>query len=186
MDLKTTLFNNKAVSLQGFYNFDQSYYNRELLTNVRSNNRQWGGILSLHNSFLPISLTYRDQMWSQEEIQSGRTFNMDQQNMEARTSRSFGARDRTELLYSHQNYIYRYAELHRTVHQIDRLAFNNSLFFDAARKYNLNSRFTWYDQEGTTSFRRVELLEGLSMQLPRHLKLRTSFNLYGLKDPVQT
>ena len=49
VDLMATLFNNKPVTLQGFYNFDQSYFNRELLTNVRSNNRQWGGILSLNN-----------------------------------------------------------------------------------------------------------------------------------------
>jgi len=186
VDLKTTLFNNKPVTLQGFYNFDQNYYNRELLTNVRSNNRQGGGILSLNNKFLPVTLTFRDQKWDQEEIQTGRSFKMDQENLEARASKSFGSRDRTELLYSHNAYLYRYAELHRTAHEIDRIAFNNSLFFDKARRYNLNSRFTWYDQEGTTSFTRVELLEGLSMQLPHHLKLRANFNLYDLKDPVQT
>ena len=54
-----------------------------------------------------------------------------------------------------------------------------------ARKYNLNSRITWYNQEGTTSFRRVEVLEGLSFQLPYQLRLMANFNLYNLKDPVQ-
>ncbi len=186
VDLKTTLFNNKTVTLQGFYNFDQNYFNRELLTNVRSNNRQWGGILSLNNKFLPVSLTFRDQKWDQEEIQTGRSFQMDQENLEARASKSFGSRDRTELLYSHNSYLYRYAALHRTAHKIDRLALNNSLFFDKARRYNLNSRFTWYDQEGSSSFTRLELLEGLSMQLPHHLRLRANFNLYDLRDPVQT
>ena len=43
LNLKTTLFNNKPVTLQGFYDFDQNYYNRELLTNVKSNNQLWGG-----------------------------------------------------------------------------------------------------------------------------------------------
>lgn len=186
VDLMATLFNNKPVTLQGFYNFDQNYYNRELLTNVRSNNQQWGGILSLNNRFLPVTLTYRNQLWDQEEMQTGRTFYMDQKSFQARTSKSFGSRDRTELLYSHNDYLYRYAELHQTSHLIDRVALNNNLFFDDARKYNLNSRFTWYNQDGTTSFRRVELLEGVTLRLPRQFKLMANFNIYNLKDPVQT
>jgi len=186
LDLKTTLFNNKPVTLQGFYNFDQSYYNRELLTNVKSNNQQWGGILSLNNRILPVSLSYRNQKWDQEELQTGRTFNMDQEIFEVRATKSFGERDRSELVYSHHDYFYSYAELHQTEYLIDRVAFNNSLFFDAARKYNLSSRFIWYDQEGTTSFRRVELLEGLSMLLPHHLKLMANFNIFNRKDLLQT
>jgi hypothetical protein len=185
VDLKATLFNNKPVSLEGFYNYDQSYFNRELLTNVRSNNRQWGGILSLHTRFLPLTLSYRNQRWDQEEIQTGRVFNMDQESFQARTSKSFGSRDRTELLYSHNNYLYRYAELHQTSHLIDRFALNNNVFFDEDRKYNLNSRFIWYNQDGTTSFRRVELQEGLTLRLPHQLKGTAHFNLYHLNDPLQ-
>jgi hypothetical protein len=186
VDLKTTVFNNKPVTLQGFYDYDKSYYNRELLTNVRSRNQLWGGILSLNNKILPLTLTYRNQEWDQEETQTGRTFNMDQKNFEARTSKSFGSRDRTELLYSHHNYLYRYQELHETANLIDRVSLNNSIFFDTSRRYNLNSRFSWYDQDGTTSFRRLELLEGLSMQLPHHLRLMANLNFYNMKDPVQT
>jgi len=186
VDLMATLFNNKPITLQGFYNFDQNYFNRELLTHVRSNNRQAGGILSLNNRFLPLSFTYRDQAWSQEEIQTGRLFQMDQESIQARTSKSFGSRDRTELLYSRNSYLYRYAELHQTSHIINRAALNNNLFFDNARKFNLNSRFTWYKQDGTSSFRRIELLESLTLRLPHQFKLMGNFNLYNLKDPIQT
>ncbi len=185
LDFRTAFLNNRPISLQTFYNFDQNYYNRELLTNVRSNNQQWGGILSFNNRILPLTLTYRNQKWDKEEIQTGRRFNMDQQSVEARATKSFGSRDRTELLYSHNDYLYRYAELHQTAHLINRLALNNMLFFDAGRRYNLNSRFTWYDQEGTTTFQRIELVEGLSMQLPHQLRLMATFNLYKLDDPVQ-
>ena len=134
VDLMATFCNNKPVTLQGFFNFDQNYYNRELLTNVRSNNLQWGGMLSLNNKFLPVTLTYRNQNWDQEEIQTGRSFNMDQENMQARASKSFGSRDRSELIYSHNNYLYRYAELHQTHHLIDRVALNNNLYFDAGQE----------------------------------------------------
>ena len=186
LDLKATLFNNKPVTLQGFYNYDQNYYNRELLTNVRSSNQLWGGILLLNNRILPLTLTYRNQKWDQEETQTGRNFNMDQELVEARASKSFSSRDRSELLYAHHDYLYRYADIHRTAHLIDRIAFNNSVFFDPSRKYNLNSRFSWYDQEGTTSFRRVELLEGLTMQLPHQLRFMANFNLFNLRDQFQT
>jgi len=185
VDLKTTFFNNKPLTLQGFYNFDQNYYNRELLTNVRSNNQQWGGILSLHNRWLPLSLTYRNQKWDQEEIQTGRMFNMDQESLEARANKSFGSRDRSELLYTRHNYLYSYAALHQTSHLINRFAFNNNLYFDGGRRYNLNSRFTWYDQEGTTSFRRLEWQEGTTLQLPYQLRLTGGFNFYNLQDPIQ-
>lgn len=186
IDLKATLFNNKPVTLQGFYDFDQNYYNRELLTNVRSNNQLWGGILLLNNKILPVTLTYRNQKWDQEETQTGRTFRMDQELIEARASKSFGSRDRSELLYAHHDYLYEYADIHQTAHLIDRIAFNNSVFFDPSRKYNLNSRISWYKQEGTTSFRRVEWLEGLSLNLPYQLRLMANFNLFNLQDPVQT
>jgi len=186
VDLMTTLCNNKPVTLQGFFNFDQNYYNRELLTNVRSNNMQWGGILSLNNKILPVTITYRNQNWDQEETETGRTFNMDQENVQVRASKSFGSRDRTELIYTHNNYLYSYADLHQTHHLTDRVALNNNVYLDAGRRYNLNSRITWYDQDGTTTFRRVEVLEGLSLQLPYQLRLRANFDLYNLKDPIQT
>ena len=186
IDLRATLCNNRPLTLQGFFNFDQNYYNRELLTNVKSNNMQWGGILSLNNKFLPISITYRNQSWDQEETETGRIFNMDQENIQARASKSFGKSDRHELIYSRNDYLYSYAELHQTQHLINRVALNDNLYFDSQRRYNLNSRIAWYDQEGTTSFRRFEVMEGLTFRLPYNLRLMTNFNLYNLKDPVQT
>lgn len=185
VDLMATLCNNRPLSLQGFFNFDQNYYNRELLTNVRSNNLQWGGTLSLNNKFLPVSVTYRNQNWDQEETQTGRVFNMEQENIQARATKSFGSRDRNEIIYTCNDYLYRYAELHQTQHLINRIALNNQIYFDAARRYNLNSRITWYDQEGTTSFRRFEIQERITFRLPYKLRLMSNFNLYNLKDLVQ-
>ncbi len=185
VDFKTTFLNNKPLTLQGFYNFDQNYYNREYLTNVRSNNQQWGGVLSLNNKILPVTFSYRNQKWDQEETQTGRTFHMEQESVEARSTKSFGSKDRTEIFYAHSNYLYRYEEVHQTHHLIDRVSLNNNIFFDTGRKYSLHSRFSWYDQEGTNTFRRLELQEGLSMQLPHQLRLTGGFNLYNLKDPFQ-
>lgn len=185
VDLRTTFCNNRPVTLQGFFNYDQNYFNRELLTNVRTDNLQWGGMVSLNNKILPLTVTYRNTEWDQQETQTGRQFNMDQENLQVRASKSFGARDRNELIYSRNHYLYVYSGLHQTRHQTNRVALNNNVYFDAGRKYNLNSRITWYDQTGTTSFRRFEVLEGVIFQLPFHLRLTTNWNLFQLKDPVQ-
>jgi hypothetical protein len=185
VDLRTTFCNNRPVTVQGFFNFDQNYFNRELLTNVRSNNMQWGGILSLNNKFLPVSVTFRDLKWEQRETETGRNFSMDQQNLQVRASKSFGSRDRNELVYFRNDYAYAYSDLHRTQHLTNRVALNNNIYFDAGRKYNLNSRISWYDQEGTSSFRRFEVLEGLTFQLPYQLRFTTHMSIFNLKDPVQ-
>jgi hypothetical protein len=183
--LTTTLFNNKPLTLQGFFNFDQHYYNRELLTNVRSNNLHAGGIISSNNRVLPVTITYRSTNWDQEETETGRTFRTNQQHVQARTSKSFGTRDRSELEYTHNNYHYWYTTQHQTHHLIDRVALNNHVYLDSARRYQLNSRITWHNQEGTNSFRRLEVVEGISLHLPYQLRFRANFDLYNLKDPLQ-
>ena len=45
LDLRSTIFSDKSITLTPYFNIFQNYFNRENLTNVRSNNRQWGGIL---------------------------------------------------------------------------------------------------------------------------------------------
>jgi hypothetical protein len=184
-EIRTTFCNNRPVTLQGFFNYDQNYHNRELLTNVKTTSRQWGGMVSLNNKIIPASVTYRNTGWDQLETQTGRAFNLEQENLQARTSKSFTAYDRSELIYSRNNYLYRYAELHRTRHLINRLALNNNIHFDPKKRYSLNSRISWYDQEGTTSFRRFEVLEGIQMILPHQLRFSSHFDLYNLEDPVQ-
>ena len=185
VDILTTLFQNKPLEISGFFNFDQNYYNRELLTNVRSSNSQWGSRLAINNRILPLTLSYRNTDWDQEETQTGRRFTMNREDLETRASKSFSSRDRSELIYSHNNYLYNYADLHQTEHRIDRVALNNNIYLDSARKYNLNSRITWHNQEGTNSFRRFEVLEGVSFQMPHNLRLMANFNLFNLADPVQ-
>ncbi len=185
VDLRTTFCNNRPVTLQGFFNYDQNYFNRELLTNVRSENLLWGGMISLNNRILPLSVTYRNTAWDQRETQTGRHFQMDQENIQVRASRSFGSRDKNELIYSRNNYLYTYSGLHQTAHLTNRVALNNNIYLDSAKNYSLNSRITFYDQSGTTSFNRFEVLEGIMFRLPHHLRLTANWNLFRLKDPVQ-
>jgi hypothetical protein len=186
IDFRTALFRNKAISLNTFVNLNQTYYNRELLTNIKSDNSQWGGLLSLNNRFLPVSVSYRQSAWTQNELQTGRTFTMNQDNLLGRISKSFGTNDKHEFLYSHDNYTYNYAGSKEVNNVIDRLSLNNSIYFDKERKYNFDSQVSYYNQAGDNEFTKLEAIERVMFTLPANLRFTGGYNYYSLIDPYQS
>lgn len=185
VDFGTTLFRNKPITLNSYVNLNQTYFNRELLTNIKSDNRQWGGLLSLNNRFLPLSVSYRQSDWNQLEIETGRKFSMAQNNLIGTISKSFGSNDRNEFLFSRDNYTYNYAGSKEVKNMIDRLSVNNSIYFDTERKYNLISQVSYYDQTGDNEFAKMEAIERLLFTLPARLRFTGGYNYYSLRDPSQ-
>jgi hypothetical protein len=185
IDFRTSIFRNKSINLNTFVNLNQTYYNRELLTNIRSDNKQWGGLLSLSNKFLPISVSYRQSDWVQKEIQTGRTFSMKQNNLLGRISKSIGKNDLNEILYSRDDYTYNYAGSKEVSNLIDKVALNNNVFFDKRRKYNFSSQVSYYNQAGDNNFTKLEAIERLIFNLPASFRLTGGYTYYKLKDPFQ-
>ena len=185
LGIKTTVFNNKAISLSSYINLHQSYFNRELLTDVRSNNRQWGGILSSNNKFLPVSLTFRQTKWDQEELQSGRKFKMDQNYLEGRVSKSFGKTDKHELIYGRDEYKYLYADLNEVYNIVDRISLSDNIYFDSEKNYNFSSLISYYNQEGDNEFKKIESSQRILFRLPQNFRLSSSYNFYNREDPFQ-
>ena len=185
LDMKASVFRNKPVSLNGFVNLGQSYYNRELLTNVQSDTKQWGALLALNNKFLPVTLSFRRSGWVQNEIQSGRRFSMDQDNLLGRITRSFGQSDRHEIIFSRDDYTYNYAGSEEVKNLIDRVGINNSLFFDKEKKYAFNSQAAYYSQRGHNEFKRVEAIERLIFKLPANLRFTEGYTFQLFSDPFQ-
>ena len=134
IDFKTAIFRKKPVSLNTFVNLNQTYYNRELLTNIKSDNRQFGGLLSFNNKFLPVSISYRKSDWKQKELQTGRSFTMNQNNVIGRISKSFGKNDNHEILYSRDDYKYTYFADKEVNSLVDKISVNNNFYFDRNRK----------------------------------------------------
>lgn len=185
IDFRTSIFRSKPISLNTFLNLNQTYYNRELLTNVKSDNKQWGGLLSLNNKVLPLSVSYRQSDWSQEELQTGRIFKMAQNNLLGRISKSFGEKDTHEILYSRDDYTYNYAGEKEVNSLIDRVALNNNIYFDRRQKYGLNSQVSYYDQSGDNKFTKIEAIERLMFFLPANFRLTGGYNYNKFKDPFQ-
>jgi hypothetical protein len=186
INLQSSVFNNKAISLNTFYNLNKSYFNRENLTNVRSDNRQLGTMLSVSNKILPLRLSYRDIKSDQTETESGRYFSMAQKSLEASTDKSFFGNDNHELRFSLRDYKYRYDELKNVDNQVAHIDFISQLFFDPDRKYGINSNVSFFEQKGTYIFSRFEVNERGILHLPHNLDLVAHYRFYKMNDPNQS
>lgn len=185
LDLRTSIFNDKSVNLTAYLNMNQSYFNRENLTNVRSNNRQWGGILSMNNKILPLSISYRSLDWNQEETESGRRFEMSQNSLQGRASKSFYGNDKHDLTYSYDDYLYTYADLNAINNVVHRVTLNDHFFIGEERKFAFYSLVNFYDQEGNHNFNKFEVNERLILHLPYKFDLNSSYNYYRMEDVSQ-
>jgi hypothetical protein len=185
LDFRTAIFRNKSVSLNGFVNLNETYFNRELLTNIKTDNSQWGGMLSLNNKVLPATLSFRQTDWTQKELQTGRDFSMSQNNILGRISKTFRKSDTNELLYSRDDYTYNYAGAQAVSNIINRVSLNDIFYFDRARKYNYSSMLSYYDQEGDNPFNKIDAVERLTFDLPANLRLTGGYTYYRLQDPTQ-
>lgn len=186
LNLQASVFNNKAISLNTFYNLNNSYFNRENLTNVKSDNRQFGSMLSVSNRILPFRLSYRDIKWEQTETESGRYFTMGHRSIEASTDFSFYNNDNHELKYSIRDLQYRYDNLRDVDNLVTRIDYTSQLFVDTDRRYGLNSNISYYDQEGTYTFSRFEVNERALAHLPYGFDLTANYRHYRMDDPNQS
>jgi hypothetical protein len=185
LDFRTAIFRNKSISLNTFLNLNQTYFNRELLTNVKSDNKQWGGIFSVYNKILPLSVSYRQSDWKQDELQTGRVFTMKQNDLTSRISKSFGSSDSHELLYSKSNYYYNYSGSAEVQNLIDKVSLTDNIFFDRDRKYNYTSYVSYYNQAGDYEFEKIEANERLLFNLPANLRFTGGYMYNRLIDPTQ-
>lgn len=186
LDLLVNVFNNKALNLSSYLNLNNSYFNRENLTNIKSNNKQWGATIGVSNKYLPVKIAYRDLSWDQTETDSGRRFSMAQKSFEASTEKSFFSNDKHELKYSLRDYSNKYADLSPINSRVSRISYVSQIFFDNERKYSLNSNIVYYNQAGTYTFTRTEANERLVMHLPRRFDLNANYNFHRMLDPAQT
>lgn len=183
INLITSVFNNKPVTLSNYVNLNRSYFNRDNLTNVHSINNQWGVILATQNKILPLTISYRDVSWNQKETDTGREFKTSQKNIEAKTSKSFFGNDKNELKYTYREYRHSYTNLSTTENNVNRVDFVGQVFFDPNKKFGLSSNIYYLDQEGTYTFSRFDLNERFILNFLTNLKLGVSYNYYDMKDP---
>ena len=185
LDFRTTVFSNRKLSLTSWINLNQNYFNRESLTNIKSDNRQWGGLLNSGNTVLPFSIRFQKMSWDQKETESGRNFHTDQMSIHTKLSKSFSGTDKNEFSYTFDDYMYSYADqqtINNTVHHI---TLENTFILEKERKSGFRSYASIYQQDGSFSFKKGDINEQLTLHLPANLDWISTYNYYGLNDYSQ-
>lgn len=182
LDLKATFFGQKKANFTAFANFDESYQNRENLTDIKSNSKQWGGIFNYNNKILPFSANFHQRYWKQKEISTGRKFTMDELGALVKATKSFTLRDKHELSFSHNEYVNINENLNRIQNTIENLSLHNYVAFGEKKKYTFNSMVSNYTMKGNTDYSRFQALENLTLKLPENLTFINSYNFYQTKQ----
>lgn len=185
LNIGTTLFNSKPLSIQSWANWNDSYSNRENLTNIRSKTIRWGSSLYFRNRILPVNISYNDNNWDQTETETGRTYQTDQSNFEASTQKSFSDRDRSELSYSHNQYFRRDANLSEIGNTTDNIRLNNSLYFDKKKRYAFRSYIYNYKRRGSQNYSVFSANENLTFLLPQNFRFIGIYNYHNQQQETQ-
>jgi len=184
LNINSTFFQEKEISVNGFVNLNQNYITRENLANVRTNRKFFGGGIYYKNMKLPVSVTYQEGNWDQEEIATDRVYTYWQRNIKGRISKSFFSSDKHVLTYAYDDFIRK--EYYTTPRQsvINDVKLNSSIFFDTKRAYKLSSIISLLDQGGSDEFSRFQVLENLRMDLPYNLKFTGNYNFFDHRNPL--
>ena len=178
LNMRTTFFQEKDITVNAFLNLNQNYINRENFTNSRTNRKFWGGGLFYKNSVLPFSVTYQEGNWDQKEIETGRTFSYWQRNIKSRISKSFFSRDKHVFTYSYDKFIRKETDINARQNTVNYAELNSHISFDERKNYNLNTIVSNMNQVGTDDLNRFQVFANMIMRLPQNFTLIGDYNFY--------
>ncbi len=186
LNVNTTFFQEKEVTLNAFINLNQNYINRENLTNSRTNRMFWGGGMFYKNKALPFSVNYQEGKWDQQEIETGRTYNYWQRNINSRITKSFTRGDKNELNFTHDEYISKEAGALVRNNTINYAELRSDLSFDKKKNYNFNTIFSNLNQKGSEELNRFQVFGNLQCKLPKNFKFFADYNFFNNHDRLYT
>ncbi|MEN8250954.1 MAG: hypothetical protein ABFS32_18625 [Bacteroidota bacterium] len=185
LNIGTILFNNKPITLNTSARWNDSYSNRENLTNIRSKTFQWGSTLFIKNRILPITIGYNSNKWDQVETETDRTYQTDQNNFEVSIQKSFSKRDRNILRYSHNRYYRSDYNLLEIENITDNFRLNNRYYFDDDKRYAYQSMIYYYNRYGSQHYKVFNATENITFNLQKDLRLSGIYTFYIQEQEAQ-
>ncbi|MCF6346716.1 MAG: hypothetical protein L3J20_00250 [Flavobacteriaceae bacterium] len=190
---KASFFQHNSFNFNVFTNINESYNNRENLTNLRSKFENWGSVLTYTNEYLPFTISYNRGKGEQKELQTDRRYITEQNNFESRATKTFGLNDWHQFIFSHNKYVYEdtfsFSEQNQNSNiiknNITSWSLNNNLFFDSKKNYSFNSRISNEDQRGDFNFKRFQILENIFFKLPKKFNFAGNYNYYDIQGDIQ-
>ena len=186
LHLSTIFFERKPVSLNLYMNLDQSFDNRENLTDINTNSKSCGGMLALKYKILPMTTTYNESNWDSREVATGRSFTYIQKNWDSRATKSFGKRDRSELIYIKRDYTRKDYNVNPSRNIYDNLELRNNYALDSIRNSYINSDIVGTNQVGVDSYRQLRVAETFMYKLPHDLKLNSGYSYINTQRPNES
>lgn len=183
LHLGATLFPKKVITLSGHLDFNNSYDNRENLTDIRTESKSYGGNLSYRNNFAPITLEYNQNDWNSREVLTNRIFTYKQKNVIGRLTKSFGKSDKNDLIYTHNDYYNENYGLYTIRNVADNLELQDGLFLDSSRRSLFNSDIFGTIQKGNDSLKQLRANEKFIYKLPYNLQFNAGYN-YGYLEQL--
>jgi len=174
----------KPVSLNCFINLNNSYINKEDLTNIRLEDRKYGGTFSVKNKYIPLSVSYTSGKWNQEELISDRTFKNEHTNIQGRINKSFTSRDNHKLSYSYNDYFREDNVFTRVQNRTQEVILSDNIYLDQQKKYYFNSLISGFDQEGINNYQRIQARENIHLKLPKRLQFNTNYFYNNIKQDI--
>ncbi len=185
LHLGATFFDRKPITMNVYLNLDESYDSRENLTDIRTNSKSCGGMVSLKYKFLPVSFNYNQSTWDSKEILTGRYYSYVQKNWDSRATKSFGKRDRNELIYIRHDYTRNDYNIAPARNVYDNLELRNNYYLDSARCSYLNSDITGTNQAGVDSYKQFRANETFIYKLPYNLKFNSGYSYINTQRPTE-
>ena len=186
LDLRATLFNTKPMSLVAYLNLNQNFINREYVTSLKTNTKQWGVNYYFRNKILPLTVRYNDRRWYQLELETGRTFRNIQSDFQAQVRRSFTKNgDNNELRYTRYNFVREDYNAFQTHNLYDNLILSNFYYLDGRKKYSIRSRISGFDQQGSLTQERLQSFQNLNLNLPYNLRFSGNYDYANVRQLSQ-
>lgn len=165
-NISTSFFREEPVSFGLSANINKGYTNRENLTDVKYDNKGYGGSFRIRKKWLPFSFVINKQESNNTEMQTGRKYTQDQFSYSAGftpdlkkigyVNLQFNHNDNTTNYYSEQSI--------RTI--TDMFIGRHRLLLN--KKYDdvLNTNITYHNQNGSLQYQQFRLSETVSLKFP--------------------
>jgi hypothetical protein len=175
LNLRTTLFKERQVSLTSFANYAHSYINREFLTSIESDRTDFGGSVNYKNAVLPFNLSAAHADWTETELDLDRDFSSVRDNVALTANRSFMNYDQHNLTLAYDQYSRSYYSSERTESGIAALTLDDLFYFDAKRQDRYQSRIWYYDQSGDQGLERTQINQGVAYGIARGFRVNGDY-----------
>ncbi len=177
-EIKINLFPQSRFSLISYYNNSHLDANRENLSSLRSKGTNYGSIMYAKTGKIPFSVGYTGSTLNELELQTGRSFQYRQDNLEARVNLISNSVSKQEGVVSRNHYYRKDYGGIEVSNQVDNVTYNGSVLFGKKKIDNVSGFLSAVSQSGFETFTRYQCMQQASMEFFRRLHATERYRFF--------